>query len=213
MVEARYTQDGDYVDAVRITNVASYPPCRGRERSSARASASSTFDVAYGGNFYAILEPQKNYRDMADCSAGDLLRLSPDRAPPAERQDRVRASGEPDHPRRQPHPVDRRGRRTRRPHARNAVFYGDKAIDRSPCGTGTSARMAQLAAKGKLKVGDDFVHESIIGSAVQRAASKRRPASASHDAIIPSIEGWARDHRLQHHLHRRPRSVQATGFR
>jgi 4-hydroxyproline epimerase len=44
------------------------------------------------------------------------------------------------------------------------VFYGDKAIDRSPCGTGTSARMAQLAAKGKLKVGDEFVHESIIGS-------------------------------------------------
>src|SRR3546814_4270173 len=48
--------------------------------------------------------------------------------------------------------------------ARNAVFYGDKAIDRSPCGTGTSARMAQLHAKGRLRVGDTFVHESIIGS-------------------------------------------------
>src|SRR3546814_20611060 len=48
--------------------------------------------------------------------------------------------------------------------ARNAVFYADKAIDRSPCGTGTSARMAQLHAQGKLKVGDSFVHESIIGS-------------------------------------------------
>ncbi|MFX9135263.1 proline racemase family protein, partial [Acinetobacter baumannii] len=48
--------------------------------------------------------------------------------------------------------------------ARNAVFYGDKAIDRSPCGTGTSARMAQWYAKGKLKKGDLFVHESIIGS-------------------------------------------------
>ena len=48
--------------------------------------------------------------------------------------------------------------------ARNAVFYGDKAIDRSPCGTGTSARMAQWYAKGKLKKGDAFVHESYIGS-------------------------------------------------
>ena len=48
--------------------------------------------------------------------------------------------------------------------ARNAVFYGDKAIDRSPCGTGTSARMAQWYAKGKLKKGDEFIHESIIGS-------------------------------------------------
>ena len=48
--------------------------------------------------------------------------------------------------------------------ARNAVFYGDKAIDRSPCGTGTSARMAQLYAKGELKQGDEFIHESFIGS-------------------------------------------------
>ena len=48
--------------------------------------------------------------------------------------------------------------------ARNAVFYGDKAIDRSPCGTGTSARMAHWAATGRLGLGDSFVHESIIGS-------------------------------------------------
>ena len=44
------------------------------------------------------------------------------------------------------------------------MFYGDKAIDRSPCGTGTSARMAQLYAKGKLAKGVDFIHESYIGS-------------------------------------------------
>jgi len=76
-------------------------------------------------------------------------------------------------------------------HARNAVFYGDKAIDRSPCGTGTSARMAQLAARGRLKVGDDFVHESIIGSLFKgrvEAAAK----IAGRDAIVPSIAGWAR---------------------
>lgn len=76
-------------------------------------------------------------------------------------------------------------------HARNAVFYGEKAIDRSPCGTGTSARMAQLAAKGKLKVGDEFVHESIIGSLFKgkvEAATK----VADREAIIPSVAGWAR---------------------
>ena len=76
-------------------------------------------------------------------------------------------------------------------HARNAVFYGDKAIDRSPCGTGTSARMAQLVAKGRLKVGEDFVHESIIGTLfhcrVEAAAQV-----GDHDAIRPSIAGWAR---------------------
>jgi 4-hydroxyproline epimerase len=78
-------------------------------------------------------------------------------------------------------------------HARNAVFYGDKAIDRSPCGTGTSARMAQLAARGKLKVGSDFVHESIIGSLFEgRVESAARVGN--HDAIIPSISGWARQY-------------------
>ena len=68
--------------------------------------------------------------------------------------------------------------------ARNAVFYGDKAIDRSPCGTGTSARMAQLHAKGKLKAGDGFVHEIDHRLAVQgprrearRGRRTRRPSS------------------------------------
>ena len=75
--------------------------------------------------------------------------------------------------------------------ARNAVFYGDKAIDRSPCGTGTSARMAQLHAKGKLKAGDSFVHESIIGSLFKGKVEKDVTV-AGKPAIIPSIGGWAR---------------------
>ena len=65
-----------------------------------------------------------------------------------------------------------------------------KAIDRSPCGTGTSARLAQWFAKGKLKPGESFIHESIIGSKftgrIEEVSSlKGKPA------IIPSIEGWA----------------------
>ncbi len=75
--------------------------------------------------------------------------------------------------------------------ARNAVFYGDKAIDRSPCGTGTSARMAQWHAKGKLKVGDHFVHESIIGSQFIGKIEAVNPL-AGRPAIIPSIQGWAK---------------------
>jgi proline racemase len=75
--------------------------------------------------------------------------------------------------------------------ARNAVFYGDKAIDRSPWGTGTAARMAQLHAKGKLKAGDAFVHESIIGSLFKGKVEKEVTV-AGKPAIIPSIGGWAR---------------------
>ena len=81
--------------------------------------------------------------------------------------------------------------RAARAHARNAVFYGDKAIDRSPCGTGTSARMAQLHAKGRLKAGDEFVHESIIGS-LFRGRVEKEVSVGNRPAIIPSIGGWAR---------------------
>jgi 4-hydroxyproline epimerase len=73
---------------------------------------------------------------------------------------------------------------------RNAVFYGDRAIDRSPCGTGTSARLAHLAGTGRLEAGQPFVHESIIGSRfigrVQRTVDLN-----GISAIIPSIEGAA----------------------
>jgi 4-hydroxyproline epimerase len=73
---------------------------------------------------------------------------------------------------------------------RNAVFYGERAIDRSPCGTGTSARMAHLAATGRLQVGDRFVHESYIGS---RFIGRVEAATSlgEHAAIVPSIEGSA----------------------
>ena len=75
--------------------------------------------------------------------------------------------------------------------ARNAVFYGDKAIDRSPCGTGTSARMAQWYAKGKLKKGDIFIHESIIGSKFKGTIEEELTVSGK-PAISPGIEGWAK---------------------
>jgi proline racemase len=79
----------------------------------------------------------------------------------------------------------------RQAHARNAVFYGDKGIDRSPCGTGTSARMAQRAAKGLLRVGDDFVHESIIGTLFHGRVEGHAEVGG-RPAIQPSIGGWAR---------------------
>lgn len=73
---------------------------------------------------------------------------------------------------------------------RNAVFYGDKAIDRSPCGTGTSARMAQLHAKGKLKLDDEFIHESYIGSKFIGRVEEETTLG-NIQAIVPSIRGWA----------------------
>ncbi len=105
------------------------------------------FDVAYGGNFYVIIEAQESYRDLADISAFDIQRLSPivrrlvnekytfvhPEDPTISGVRHVMWTGKPKHP---------------EADGRNAVFYGEKAIDRSPCGTGTSARLAQLAARG-----------------------------------------------------------------
>jgi len=77
--------------------------------------------------------------------------------------------------------------------ARNYVLCSGGDYDRSPCGTGTSARMAQLVGRGRLKVGDDFVHESIIGSLFDgRVEDTARVGN--YDAIVPSIAGWARQH-------------------
>ena len=189
LVIAEYRQDGEYVEEVRITNVPSFLHAEGLAVD-CPGLGEITVDVAYGGNFYAIVEPQANYRDMADFSAGDLIGMSPVLR---TRLNERYAFVHPENP-----GIDRlthilwTGAPTRGDaDARNAVFYGDKAIDRSPCGTGTSARMAQLHAKGLLKAGDAFMHESIIGS-LFKGKVEGETNVAGRPAIVPSIGGWAR---------------------
>ena len=188
IVEAFYTLEGNKVKSVRIVNVPSFLHSSGLTVECPDIG-DIVLDVAYGGNFYAIIDPQKNYKGLEFISAADVIRWSPvvrkrinekytfvhPENPTINSCSHVEWTGAPRHP---------------DAHGRNAVFYGDKAIDRSPCGTGTSSRMAQWAAKGKLNVGDSFVHESIIGSLFKgrvEAAAK----VGSYEAIIPSIEGWA----------------------
>ncbi len=189
LVVAEYRQEGDYVEEVNLTNVPAFLHSEGLS-AEVEGLGEVVVDVAYGGNFYAIVDPQPAFTDMADVSAGDLLRWSP----------LLRSALNDKYSFEHPEQPDIQGLShilwTGKPlsteaTARNAVFYGDKAIDRSPCGTGTSARMAQWAAKGRLKPGDPFVHESIIGSTFTgRIEGKARVGD--RDAIIPSISGWAR---------------------
>ena len=188
-VVARYEQVGRFVERVRLTNVKSYLALS-EVRVDCPELGELVLDIAYGGNFYAIVEPQLNYPGLDEFSAAQVLRLSP----PLRRA--VNEAVEVVHPEdptiRGVHHIQWTGRpRSSRAHARNAVFYADKAIDRSPCGTGTSARMAQLAAKGKLKPGDEFIHESIIGSEFEGRVEAATEL-AGQPAIVPSIAGWAR---------------------
>lgn len=188
LIDVRYQVEGRRVLSVKLTNVASYLAHRDIAIDVPGFGA-LTIDVAYGGNYYAIIEPQGAYEGLDQLGASRIIELS------KTVRELVRAEVEPVHPseasiRGVSHVLWADRPKAEAASARNAVFYGDRAIDRSPCGTGTSARMAQLAARGRLSVGDTFVHESYIGSLftgrVEAAA-----ALGAHDAIIPSIEGSA----------------------
>lgn len=189
-VEAQYREEGGRVKAVRIHNVASWLHGEGYEVPCPELGGTLRVDVAYGGNFYAIVEPQPGYGDLADLGAQQLLALSPVLR---QRLNEAFEFVHPEDPRIQglTHLLWTGKPRQAGAHARNAVFYGHAALDRSPCGTGTSARMAQLAARGELAPGDEFVHESIIGS-LFRGRVEGRARVGDRDAILPSIEGWAR---------------------
>ena len=191
LVEIEYQQTGAKVDWVKLTNVKSFLAAESLTVECPELGE-ITFDVAYGGNYYAIVDPQQNFSGVHDFSASKIIQFS----------QIVRQRINEKYPNKFIHPENETIKDvthmlwTGNPidpssHGRNAVFYGDKAIDRSPCGTGTSARLAQLHAKGKLKVGEDFIHESFIGSKFIGRVEKETVLGGKL-AIIPSVKGWAK---------------------
>lgn len=188
VIELDVVQDSGRVRSVRIRNVASYLDRQGIEID-VPDFGPLTVDVAYGGNFYGIIEPQGAYAGLDDLGAARILQLSP------MIRSLVREAHTPVHPldptiRGVSHLLWADAPRGEGAHGRNAVFYGDKAIDRSPCGTGTSARLAHLHATGRLAVGDTFVHESYIGSRfIGRVEAET--TVGDRPAIIPSVQGSA----------------------
>lgn len=179
---------GGTVTSIRIRNVPAYLAKRGIAID-VPGFGPLTLDVSYGGNYYAIVEPQGAYKGLDDLGASRIVELS------RTVRELVRAVYEPVHPveptiRGVSHVLWADQPTAAGADGRNAVFYGERAIDRSPCGTGTSARLAHLVATGRLGVGNSFVHESYIGS---RFIGRVEALTALGDqpAIIPSIEGAA----------------------
>jgi 4-hydroxyproline epimerase len=180
-------QDGR-VHSVRIRNVAAYLAIRGIELD-VPGFGSLTLDVAYGGNYYAIIERQGAYTGLDDLGAARIIELS------RTIRRMVQEVCEPVHPddpsiRGVTHVLWADKPKGEGADGRNAVFYGERAIDRSPCGTGTSARMAHLVATGRLNVGDRFVHESYIGSRFIGGVEAGTKVG-DFPGIIPTIEGSA----------------------
>ncbi len=191
IIEIEYQQTEKKVDWVKLTNVKSYLAAE-KLTINCQELGELSFDVAYGGNFYAIIDPQENFSGIQDFTASKIIQYS----------NIIRNRINKKYPNLFIHPENETIRDvshimwTGKPinatsSGRNAVFYGDKAIDRSPCGTGTSARMAQLYAKGKLNIGEEFIHESYIGSIFIGKIEKETTINGNL-AIIPSIKGWAK---------------------
>lgn len=189
LVDVRYTMHNEKVASVKLVNIGSYLAAENLEVESSFLGMLNV-DVAYGGNFYAIIDKQENFTGLQDYSASELIQFSRGlRDSINERYTFV-------------HPLDENingcshilwsgDTLDKKSTARNAVFYGDKAIDRSPCGTGTSARMAQWYTKGLLKKGEKFIHESIIGSTFTGTIEEVCEVG-NFKAIRPGIEGWAK---------------------
>lgn len=188
-VDIKYDKQGEFVESVRMFNVASYLHEADVEVH-VPGLGGLVVDISYGGNYYAVVEPQRNWKGLDGMSASDIVELS------RRLRDALAPICDP------VHPEDERINGVH--HAlwcdkptnggadgRGAVFYGDKAIDRSPGGTGTSARMAQLHGKGRLKVGEAYRQESLIGT-VFEGRVEAEATIGRFRGIRPSISGWAR---------------------
>jgi 4-hydroxyproline epimerase len=189
LVLISYTQEGNKVKTVKLTNVASYLAATELVVDCPELGE-LIIDVSYGGNFYAIVDVQKNFKGIEHYTADKLISWA------RELRRLINEKFEFVHPDDSTingcsHILWTGAVLDKTSTARNAVFYGDKAIDRSPCGTGTSARMAQWYTKGLLKKGDVFIHESIIGSKFNGTIEEETTV-VGKPAIKPGIEGWAR---------------------
>jgi proline racemase len=145
-------------------------------------------DIAYGGNFYAIVPAVEAGVTIDPSHSGELI------ARGAEIMAAINAAAPP------VHPADARISGCRHvifhapgrdgADAVNATSIHPGWLDRSPCGTGTSARMAQLWARGELAIGEPFVNQSVIGT---RFTGRLVAATevAGVPAVVPEISGRA----------------------
>jgi proline racemase len=151
-----------------------------------------TYDMAFGGNFYAILPIEAlglpfergRKQDILDAGLAVMAAINEQRRPVHPDNPEIDVC----------HHVQLLAPGSDARHSRHAMVIHPGWFDRSPCGTGTSARVAQLHARGELPLGVDFVNESFIGTQfVARAVREVSvgPASSALAAVVPTITGRA----------------------
>ena len=187
LVEARVAVEGGRARSVTLRNVPSF-----LHASDASVEVpglgSVRYDMAFGGNFYALLPAADVGLEVDAARARELIDrglqigAAIEAADPPVHPDDVRIAGCKHVIFHQP---GRDGADTR---AATSIHPG--WLDRSPCGTGTSARLAQLHARGELGVGDSFVNESVIGTRFTGRIAEETTVGG-RPAIVPEITGRA----------------------
>ena len=187
LVEARVAVEDGRARSVSLRNVPSFLLASGR--SVAVNGGSVTYDMAFGGNFYALLPAVDAGLEVDPARASELVERG------LEIMAAINASEPP------VHPADERiagckhvvftapgddGRRSQR----SATSIHPGWLDRSPCGTGTSAKLAQLHARGELGVGEEFVNRSVIGTRFG-ARIVEETEIGGLPAVVPEISGRA----------------------
>jgi proline racemase len=187
LVQARVAVEGGRVRGVTLRNVPSF--LLGRDRViDVEGLGELTYDMAFGGNFYAILPAAAAGLEVDPARSDELV----------ERGLAIMAAI--DAAERPAHPEDPRiagcrhvvfhapGRDGASARAATSIHPG--WLDRSPCGTGTSARMAQLHARGELALGEPFVNESVIGTRFTGRLVEETEVGGL-PAVVPEITGRA----------------------
>ncbi|AUA56322.1 hydroxyproline-2-epimerase [Achromobacter spanius] len=188
-IHATYSRSGDKVGSVRFTNVPSFLLHRDLSLDFPPLGP-LTIDIAYGGNFYPIVEVQPNYPGCEHFSPQQLLDWG------LQMQELVNRSVDVVHPQ---NPAIRGVKHcmwagaplAAESQGRAVVIAGASLIDRSPCGTGTSARVAQRFARGWLAADAAYRHESLIGSFFVGRVAQQLELEDGRAAIRPSVEGRA----------------------
>jgi proline racemase len=187
LVVARVDVENGRAKAVTLRNVPSFLAARDRVVD-VPGHGEVVYDMAFGGNFYAILPAASVGVEVDPARGGELVAVG---------QAIMAAIDAADRP---VHPLDERISGCRHvvlhepgrdgAHARAATSIHPGWLDRSPCGTGTSARLAQLHARGEIGVGDEFVNESVIGTRFTGRIVEEAEI-AGLPAVVPEITGRA----------------------
>ena len=188
-VTARVRCRDGCAESVAFRNVSSYVIGRGVEV--ALSGGTVPVDLSYGGAIYASVPASRFGLEVTPDCYSDLIRAGREVKWALERTEWAQ------------HPSDPRlsgiygtilyddlGETGVGPHQRNVTVFADGEVDRSPCGSGTSARVALLAADGRLGEGRTLVHDSIIGTrftatVVEKTTEEARPA------VVPEVRGMA----------------------